>query len=1015
MADGKYFDFGEELRAVEEKMDLEINGQPQTRVWESITNELVKSYGIRRNPNTGNWDWSLENIATAFKEDPIWTTLDYLALAMAPLKFGLAASSIKKGASAAGAVGKGFQAGEFAGKTAKTFTGKAAAKFVGQELAAATEMKLAGPSRLAGFQLPFSQRTFGFSNPITTQVSDDYIRLVDRYGGEIWENRAIAKSYEREKLIAETMYARKAEDIAKRWQSSGLSMARQGRAMRMLEQGVNPDDNLALRAFRDSPEGLEAYKNTWQFRNSIHEEAYQTGLISEETYRKNLNTYSPRVYEEWEKVRGALAEVSPRATKIPGKFVGGQDGGEGQPATKIVKEGAARFQKRAEKEIEGLTRVFDPTTTLAGLATAGQTIARQKYAQGLAGSVIAKNSGEMADLVSEIVSSGDVKRALLHGVKPEKLDAMRRLVGGLNDVNREVTGEEVAKLLGWKRIDDLYEGGDMPAYVAKLPAELRDKWLDPNAARDIKGTFSALGDDDLFKNFYKKALSTFRASKTAYNPATHVRNLFGASVFHHMATGGAPTFVPRKGLAAFKEQGEVYRAAIEAGIIGSAFDAEIHGRLASAANLKAKTAIDWLPDSFVTEKLKAGAASIEQFYRNTDEVYKLDAWIQNTERYRKAGKDLKTARELALMDVNKFMPNFTMHSELSDKLRQAVPFSSFTTEALRVWKNVLAEKPHLAFFYNHIAHSMSQTFGAMAGFSPDQVDEAQKALPSYMQNRKTLLLPFNVDGRPQFLDLSYLIPMGNIVEAENSERFFMSSLIDPTTNPMLNMVAASATGKDPFSGREIAPNFTERQLGVPVEGKQARRLVGLAEHALALYSPPLMPPGYAGVNLLEAVRGQKNPATNEPLEDGIFRTVLANVTGFRLHSPDVEAQVRNVQEDQRKVSERVSQAWDRWEFARANGNIKTMETERERILAIKRAAGDDDPEEYFAKSIKARDPFAKLSTKQLEEILARAEKLGELSPRDERVRTELLARYQSRKNKTKKDRSSSDVTGARDP
>jgi hypothetical protein len=349
--------------------------------------------------------------------------------------------------------------------------------------------------------------------------------------------------------------------------------------------------------------------------------------------------------------------------------------------------------------------------------------------------------------------------------------------------------------------------------------------------------------------------------------------------------------------------------------------------------------------------------------------------------------------------VNKFAPQFIMHNDAANAVRKVIPFASFTTESMRVYKNVLQEKPHLAFFWNHVFETASETLGAMAGFNPREIAEAKEGLPHHMQGKKMLLFPFNVDGQARFIDASYLVPMANIVETQDTEKMFFNEVMDFTTNPFINVVATAATGRDPFSGREVEPRFTERQAGIPVTGKQTRKIVGLAEHMTQMMLPPLAPPGYAGLNILEMLRGQKNPATQEDLENGVYRTILANVFGVRMHAPDVESQVLNLKKVQRDLGKRMTWSWKRWEWARAQGKLDVMEKEKQRIKLLRRAMGHADEDDYFAGSIKRRDTFSNLSTKQLKAALDRAYAMGNLTPKDERMRAELIARLNSRTNK----------------
>ena len=967
-----------------------LYGRHQERTGTGIVNELVKSYGFSRTSD-GRWDWSVETIGKSFKEDPFWTTFDYLALAAPVLKWGSAVKAVRGGV---GAVGAGLKVGRFTGKQASSKTGRFVGNIVGQDVAAAAEMYSRGPSRILGGRL---------ANPITTKIDDDYRKLIDEFGAAPWEKRGLESMVEREKLLMANYFERTTSDTQKQFQRAtrGMGDAQKGfamrRAARFLEEGVEPGDAIVSRAFQGNAKLKQAYQNTWTFRNAIHNESYRLGLISKEAYKANLKTYNPRIYEEF--VR--LEEASTQLSKVTGEVA--RKSGD-------VAGGTARFMPRKHaKGTEALTQILDPRASLNELGKAGAIISKQFYAQRLAGSVIAKTADEVAGSVDEILGGNKVLQKL-HGISNKKLDAVRRMVDGRTGLNRDVIHAEVADELGWKTLDRIFEstGRKVPGYLERLPDELRGKLIDPTVANDVLGVLKFADNDDWMMKFYKGALAWFRTSKTAYNLATHFRNYFGGIVFHHLATGGVPKRYPRKGIQSFLAQDESYKAAIESGLVGSSFTAEIREALEQSYGVvdklgKQASGFDWMGGSAAARYVQKGASQVENFYRATDEVWKLDAWIERTKYWTKSGLDPKAARAEALLDVNKYMPTFIQHGDVANFVRQHVPFFSFTTEALRIWKNALSEKPHLAFFWSHMADGMSQTFGAMAGFDTDQLEAAKDALPSHVNNKQLLALPFDVDGKPMFLDLSYQIPLANLVEGADGESMFFGELVNPiAANPVFNIAAAAATGKDPFSGRPVEPRFTERQLGVAVpQAAPIRKAVGIAEHIAQVALPPLMPPGYVGTNLLEFARGQRHPQSGELLEEGALRTILANLAGLRGYAATTEAQVQNVRREQQKTGEKVSQAWNRWGYAKANGNPRDMEREVERILALKRAEGHDDPEGYVRKGIIRHEPgkFTGFSTKQLEKIIQRTRRIGTLSSRDRRILSELTSRYQSRRNR----------------
>lgn len=965
------------------------------------------------------------------------------------------------------ALEKGLAGGRFAGKTAQTRMGRAFQKLgVSGELAAATEMRLAGPAKFAqGYfanpltthmgddylklidrygAAPFEakgvlasgRREFALAKAITQRETTDAIEAVNRMGLNAVDQRRVVQLLER----GVPFY----DDLVQ----ASLSRAAKGK----------PDQLARM---------TDWYKRTLKWRQGLHDDLYELGFIDRSTYRRGLKGYLPRVNEEYEQILSAMDDLGEAAGTVGVKASAIKGGGgtiaQGGKArlmpraeTKAITAGPALREERnlLQKEVDkikalhpeaddafwanvpgameklgrieeigeelealyggvkiakGLTRILDPTIPLAKLGEAKMLVARAKFLKGIASSVIARTPRQVSAAIRQIATNP--VGAKIHGLDPAAAEAIGKLVAGYDKLGlgADLVDEEIAKRAGWLPIASLLKSAGTPTFIHNLPKALRDKWVDPTVARDIVGMTKFMADTSKVRRFYSAGLSLFRASKTAYNPATGIRNVLGAQLFHHMVVGGTPK-LPTEGYAAFRGATEWYVKGRELGVVGSSFHHEV--REALEASFKSgdrvkkmfgnATALDFLGDSKFAKAMQAAGSKAERLYRSVDEVYKLDAFIRKSKQFMKAGMSQDDAMGRAMVEINKFMPSFVLHSPFADSIRSAIPFASFTTEALRIWKNALIEKPHMVFFWNHFVETLQEGSALMAGYSPEQLEEAHQALPHYLQGKKTLALPFNVDGRPQFIDMSYLIPLANLVEAEQPGSLFYDAVLDPTTNPFLGLAVAAATGKDPFSGRPIEPRFTERQLGIAVTDQRARLAVGLGEYMATVMVPPLMPPGYAGTNLLELARGQKHPQTGEPLEDGALKTILANVGAMRMYTPDVESQALNVRREEAMRGQSMTQAWKRYEFARANGDVETMLAEEERIKALRRESGFTGKEalDYFRKSAADRGAFSDLSKRQLKDIITRARKLGTLDPKSKRLMGELMAEYRgSRKRR----------------
>ncbi|NIQ57320.1 MAG: hypothetical protein GWN71_29165 [Gammaproteobacteria bacterium] len=345
----------------------------------------------------------------------------------------------------------------------------------------------------------------------------------------------------------------------------------------------------------------------------------------------------------------------------------------------------------------------------------------------------------------------------------------------------------------------------------------------------------------------------------------------------------------------------------------------------------------------------------------------------------------RRARNFATMETAKYLPSFAMHSRLSNLTRQIVPFSSFSHEAIRVWKNALVEKPHLAYFWEHITDAMSQVSGAVAGYSPEQLEEAYANLPWYNQGKKMLAWPVSVDGKPAFIDMSYIIPLANVVEAERADTATIGHLVglaglDVTSNPLANIAVAGVTGRDVFKQTEIEPRITERQLGISVEQPTARQAVGLAEHIIGTMLPPLSPFGYAGQNIIEYARGQRHGQTGGPLEQGLARTIASNMLALRFNMADVQSNLLNIGYEDRKRNEATARWWERWAFAVANDrDDAALQAERNLFeLQLQGGKSQEEAYKYLIDGVKTREPgaYRNYGKKRLREAIERSERLG---------------------------------------
>jgi len=888
------------------------------------------------------------------------------------------------GAYKAGKAGAGTAAArEVLGQAPKTLGGRALGAMVSPEFGKAAELMVRSPARTAPGK--YVENVVG---GLRRGADDDYLKLIGDYG-DAADSRGLGKMLDRE---AKFQMAADAADVADIHRSTrNLSPETGRRMMSYLEsKKLRPDmggrGEAALRS-KLGEEGFQAYEKTWKFRAMLHDKSHDLGLIDDAQHAAGYGSYMPRIYEEM-----ADAEKAAGITSTGGKL-GPKAGRDAFRQRTIERKGG----KYTSERFGELTRILDPELETHKMLKIANVIAKQEYAQKLATSGIAKDG---VDLLAHAANRGHEGALAL----------LKSGTASLEDVD-----DFAFETMGWKRVRDLFPGRELPGYLDRLEGTgLLDKFIDPAALDDVVSMFKMPDDfGGQLQQAAQKAFAFFRAGKTAYNPATHVRNYLSNIIFYHMATGRF-SLTPTTGIKALRSKGGVdFREAIQAGVLGGSGLEVIKETLKKhGLDVGDITVMDWVGDSRLAEILKKGAGQMEQMYRASDDIWKLDAFIKIRNRYLKSGVDRSGSVARAALDVARFMPTFNIPSGLSAGfVGKAIPFSSFTNESLRIWKNVMTDKPHIGFFWNHMADTWNTSFAAASGISNEELDNVYSQMPDYQKGKQMMILPFRDGGKLLPLDLSFVIPLaGNMSELQTNEKsFFLSEFYDLTQNPLVGAATAMATGEDPFTGKPLEPRFAERQMGLSIDDPAKRKWAGLAEWGMRTMLPPLTPPGFAATNLLEAVKGQRDPFSLQELEPNIARTVAANIFGMRTYEASLSSEIQNVRRSETRLQERRTAALDRFKFAAANGDTAGMDREEANVRATTfKLLGDEKAVEAYWKGAKKQvEPgaFRGLSTKHLKEVLFNRPAIENPTDDEKQMWSTLYLRYKERTTKKRRGKS----------
>ena len=320
-----------------------------------------------------------------------------------------------------------------------------------------------------------------------------------------------------------------------------------------------------------------------------------------------------------------------------------------------------------------------------------------------------------------------------------------------------------------------------------------------------------------FMRGYLALLSAWKVGKTAYNPATHLRNVM-ANVTLSMVSGDVGPQHLYRAMQAMRRGDPVVEEARRAGL---SIDTNIH--LGDEVKELERIALGgsgpdprgWYARSlnlFVNNKLT-------NLYQNEDTVFKLASYMNQ----RKAGASEADAVKHA----------HSLYFDYGDVplgvqlVRDTyVPFISYQYKVAPVMAKLWTEKPH----------RMIAAFGVLSGASiasygtlyPDapaaREDYERELLPKWLKGTgpfgapRSIRLPANREDtatgedRALFFNSRYMMPGGDLLDMVNNTEFGPSLWPQALGgsplggNPVIQMVYGAMTGNDPFFDKAFLPH-----------------------------------------------------------------------------------------------------------------------------------------------------------------------------------------------------------------
>lgn len=459
---------------------------------------------------------------------------------------------------------------------------------------------------------------------------------------------------------------------------------------------------------------------------------------------------------------------------------------------------------------------------------------------------------------------------------------------------------------GWVRVPDSSIGDGSPV---KRFGALAGMYVSPDVWAEIqhfKGDRSSMG------RLARTLMAAWKEGKTALNPVAHVNNIVGNISLSYFA--GAKALDPRTYMNAFRDirtGAPMFKEAQRAGLLSGNFSrSEILDMIPIDEVRKNLTGMKPGYEKVIDTFMNVGSLGLRQKLRNAYELedtvfkYIIYKWA------REKGMSIEDAVDYS----GQYIFNYDDLPSGARRIRDSIlPFFSWTYKAVPMLLHTVMVYPHryfapamMAFAVNQAAYLAIAASGAAAGDDWEDIlkealkleDAEREALPEYAQGAsifrtpKFLRLWNNSDGTANFLDMSRLMPGGDLMDMNNQ----MGGIpwLQPLmpNSPQLGLFLSIFANKDAFTGREIVDrtdSFSEA----------FRKRLGYVYRNIA---PSLAPGSYHFSRLGDAVAAASGTnLTVEPIFDFTgtdwngrqmeMSRALAHTFGFKVRAFDWQQEV----------------------------------------------------------------------------------------------------------------------------
>lgn len=382
--------------------------------------------------------------------------------------------------------------------------------------------------------------------------------------------------------------------------------------------------------------------------------------------------------------------------------------------------------------------------------------------------------------------------------------------------------EKHAKELLWEADAKTRNLGDVDmSKYAQIPdapnyGNLSGMFVRKEIRDDLMGTASQMHNPDpnIVERFLSvepggiadKATNAWKMAKITLNPPTIARNLMSGGSMLHLSGVDQPLLRMEEAVVDYFKGGPMRKVAEKYGIDMSNFSSEEAAMLVKKFRL-ANTAD--APGAIGFMKLAGNVAdginATSGLYGKLETIMKM-AKIKDV--MAKGGTE-----EDAFLEAQKWMFDYSLSPRTQKSLRSNVvtgaPFSTFLYKSFPRIVEIAAKNPERFIPYAAVPAMMEAQARKNNDWTEEDVETIKQMTNEHMRDKASIyLLPYKDEqGRPQVIDMGYILPWGSFVEmgrkTGNGDMMGVLKDVGLLGMPIPQMFEAIRTGKDPFTEREI--------------------------------------------------------------------------------------------------------------------------------------------------------------------------------------------------------------------